>query len=360
MRMRRLAAFLTLAAVPVAVAPAAAAPTVVAGGLHNPRGIAVGPADRLLVAESGSGSITQIRLRGTSARGVSTLASLPANPDASLGPVDVATKGLGTTYVLMSGPPETGNDPFGQLVRVLPSGRAASIADIAAFQEGDPDPDDLEGNPAESNPNGLALLGGGRVLVADAAANDLVLVSPRRAITTVARFKPEQVPWPAGLPFGPPPGTPVPAESVPTAVAIGPDGAWYVSELKGFPFAKGTSRIWRIAPGSIGATCDPAQPQTGPCRTVGAGFTSVIDLAFGADGTMYVLEMVKEGLLSVEFFGGPPIGALWAVENGSKTELEPGSLLFPGGVAVGRGGSLYVTTGAVFGPGAGSVVRVEP
>lgn len=78
-------------------------------------------------------------------------------------------------------------------------------------------------------------------------------------------------------------------ESVPTAVAIGPDGAYYVSELKGVPFPPGASRIWRIAPGSTGATCDPLQEQTGPCTTVAASFSSVIDLTFGPDGTMYVL-----------------------------------------------------------------------
>ena len=30
------------------------------------------------------------------------------------------------------------------------------------------------------------------------------------------------------------------------AMAKGPDGAYYVSELIGFPFTKGASRIWRI------------------------------------------------------------------------------------------------------------------
>jgi hypothetical protein len=142
-------------------------------------------------------------------------------------------------------------------------------------------------------------------------------------------------------------------------VAIGPDGAWYVSELKGFPFIKGTSRIWRIEPGTENATCDPLHPSTGPCTSYATGFTSVIDLAFGPDGTMYVLEIVKEGLLGAEIFGEPPIGALWAVKGG-KTELAPGTLLAPGGVAVGFNGSLSVTTGTVFGPGGGGVVRINP
>lgn len=52
-------------------------------------------------------------------------------------------------------------------------------------------------------------------------------------------------------------------------------------------------------------------------------------------------------------------GALRAVKRGTKTELAPGSLIVPGGVAVGRDGSLYVTTGDVLGPGGGIVVRVK-
>jgi hypothetical protein len=368
----------TLVGVVVALlaTPAAAGPgQVLVGGLFNPRGLDVGPSGRLLVAESGAGAITEIRQRRNRPPGVSRFASLPAVPDQSLGPVDVARSGNGAAYVVMSGPPETTTTPFGRLLRVRRNGNVQPIADIAAYQRGDPDPDDLEDVPEESNPNGLALLGGGKVLVADAAGNDLLLVDGRGRITTVARFKPELVPWPPGLPFGPPAGTPVPAESVPTAIAIGPDGAWYVSELKGFPFAKGSSRIWRIRPGSAGATCDPVHPNTGPCRTVAKGFSSVIDLAFGENRTMYVLEIAKEGLVDVEVRGNPPIGALWAVRHGNKRELAAGTLLFPGGVAVAdehdeddddRHGfhhdddtTLYVTTGAVFGPGAGAVVRIR-
>ncbi len=348
----------------VAAAPAAAKPDpggVLAEGRFNPRGLDDAGGRGILVAESGSGSITLVQPRRKGEPRVSTFASLPADEESGNGPVDVATKGLAKTWALLSGPPETTAEPFGELVRLDRKGRVDLRVDIAAYQAGDPDPDDQEELPTESNPNGLALLRGGGVLVADAAGNDLLIVDKGKRISTVARFKPELAPWPDGLPFpGPPPGTPVPVEAVPTAVAIGPDGAWYVSELKGFPFPKGASRIWRIEPGSRNAVCDPESPDAGPCRTVATGFTSVIDLAFGRDGTMYVLEIAKEGLLDIEVFGGPPIGALWAVEDGVKTELAEGELLFPGGVDVGRRGTLAVTTGSVFGPGAGTLVRVRP
>ena len=122
----------------------------------------------------------------------------------------------------------------------------------------------------------------------------------------------------------------------------------------GCPFTPGTSRIWRIEPGTTNAACDAAAT-TGPCRVYADGFTAIIDLAFGPDGTMYVLEIFTNGLLS-----GSPVGALIAVNNGVRTELVPGQLLAPGGVAVDSDGTIYVTTGTVFGPGAGSVVRITP
>ena len=242
-------------------------------GLNNPRGIAAGGAGSVLVAESGNGKLTLVEPRRRGAPMVRTFATLPVDPETGNGPTDVAFKSLNKVWAVLSGPPEETGGDFGRLVRLNRKGKVVESFDIAAYQVGDPDPDDQEDLPAESNPNGLALLPGGGVLVADAAGNDLLKVDTRRRITTVARFKPELVPWPAGLPFPGPvePGEPFPVESVPTAVAIGPDGAWYVSELKGFPFPQGKSRIWRIEPGAVGATCDPGQPERRPLPHGGDG-----------------------------------------------------------------------------------------
>ena len=351
------ALFVALAAF---VAPAMARPDpggVVVEGLTDPRGISVAGGRTLLVAESGNGKITRVQPRRHGAPIVTTFAEFPFDPDLGPSPVEVAYQGPNHVWVTLAGDPSAGG---GRVVRLNRKGKVTVSVDIAAYQVTDPDPDDQDDFPEESNPFGLAILGGGGVLLADSANNDLLKITPSKKIKTVARFLREEVPWPDGLDEGPPAGTPTPAESVPTAVAIGPDGAWYVSELKGFPFAPGTSRIWRIEPGTKNATCDPEHPDTGPCTTFATGFTSVIDLAFGPDGTMYVLEIVKDGLLGVEVFGAPPIGALWAVNGGTKTELAPGTLLAPGGVAVGHNGTLSVTTGTVFGPGGGAVVRINP
>jgi hypothetical protein len=314
----------------------------IATDLNNPRGIAAGPGNRLLVVESATGVIDELR-HGKK----STFATVP-------GAVDVATNRHGT-YAVVGGPVST-------LVRIGDDGTTEVVADIGAYQGTHPDPDDLDNpsNPFESNPNGLALLSRGRVLVADAAGNDLLLVDRHGQITTVAHFKPERVAW--NLPFPVPPPPDALAEAVPTAVAVGPDGAYYVSELTGFPFTKGAARIWRIKPGSVDAVCDPLTPDpSGSCRSVATGFSSVIDLTFGPDRTMYVLELARDGLAGALVFDPPtefpPIGALWSVKHGVSTKIAD-SLVAPGGVAVNRHGTIFVTT-LTFGPPGGTVISLR-
>jgi sugar lactone lactonase YvrE len=356
MRRSLLAVVAVMAAGVLATGAAGGAPesTTVVEGLDNPRGLAFGERGRLLVAESLTG-VTEVELKRHEAD-VEAIASLP-------GVVDVAVRRNGRIYaVVAADAPPGGPVKPATLVRIRPNGEIVVVADIGAYQQTDPDRADLEDNPTESNPNGLALLPDRKILVADAAGNDVLLVDERFGrITTVARLLPEEVPWPEGdPPFpAPPPGTPTPAEAVATSVTVGPDGAYYVTELKGFPFSPGTSRIWRIKPDVIEATCDPENDDQGACRTVATGFSSLIDLAFGRHGTMYPLEIAKESLWAVEILGAPPVGALYEVdEDGDKEELAPGSLLFPGGVAV-RRGEIFVTTGAVFGPDGGAVVRID-
>ena len=79
-------------------------------------------------------------------------------------------------------------------------------------------------DPGETNPFGLTGLTSNDVLVADAAGNDIVRVSPDGDAVTVARVHAR------GdrdlMPF---------AEAVPTSIAIGGDGWAYVGQLTGVP-----------------------------------------------------------------------------------------------------------------------------
>jgi sugar lactone lactonase YvrE len=148
------------------------------------------------------------------------------------------------------------------------------------------------------------------------------------------------VPAPGFL--GLPPGTLIPSEPVPTTVAVGPDGGYYVGQLTGFPFQPGSAQVYRVS------------PQGGAPTVAFSGFTNIISIAFGPDGTLYVLEISKNGLLSND-----PIGALIKVQpDGTRTELAVGQLFMPGGLALASDGTIYVTNWSVLG-GGGQVVKIQ-
>lgn len=343
----------------------------VVADLDGPRGIdALGHGKTLVTESDGTFSLVVERRHGA-ARVVELGALATDFPPA------VALGRHGWIYLLTgaaSAPPEaTLAKALGRQVEPVPATGATlyrwrpgwdapeAFADIGAYQVTDPDPADLEDLPGDSNPFGLAALKDGSVLVADAAGNDLLRVDKHGGITTVARLLPRVVQVPEGLPELPPEeggplppaGTPVPAEAVATSVTVGKDGAYYVGELRGFPATPGTSQIWRIEPGSVGATCDPEAPYDGACTRYADGLTSIIDLAAGPKG-IYALELSKLSWFAFELgLPGSEIGGLFLVtshhgETRTK-ELAPDQLIGPGGVDVSDG--VYVT-GPLFGPGA--------
>jgi len=329
-------------------AGAAAQPTVVMSGLDNPRGLAFGPEGALYVAEAGrggagpcgynapgeyrcygpTGAITRL-WRGVQERVATGLPSHAlVNGNAANGPNDIAFLGRGGACVTIGLGDDLGlreelgpaGPLFGTLLKMSASGQWRIDADVAAYE----DAVNPSGGPIDSNPFGAMALPGA-CLVADAGGNTLLRVAANGSIETWATF-----------PSRPARST----DSVPTAVAIGPDGAYYVSELTGVPFAAGAARVYRFVPGEAPTI-------------YGDGFKTVTDLAFGQDGSLYVVEHASGPV----FFGGP--GQLLRVAPDGSRTVVVGGLDRPTSVAVGSDGAVYVTNHGIT-PGAGEVLRIEP
>jgi hypothetical protein len=337
----------------------------IASRLSNPRGIAFAPNGELYVAESGrggngnctfsppnpsvnrcygeSGALTRILPQGGFERVVTGLPSLGL-PDgtAEAGPVDISFLGMAASVTFGWG----GNPAlraalgpkghmFGTVVQVTPSGVIKTLADVSAHE--------VAHNPAggnvDSNPYNTLTLPSRRI-VADAGANALIEIAANGHTSTFKVLPP--------LPPVPP--IPAPREPVPTSVTEGPDGALYVSQLTGFPFWPGTSSVLRVE--SDGSAITPYV----------TGVTAVVDLAFDAGGALYILEIARG---QVGPFPPPPppnpglgIGRLLrACPGGTPTVMLEG-LSYPGGVAAGPDGAVYLTN---FGTSAdaGEVLRLD-
>ena len=325
-------------------------------GLDGPRGVDALGHGRTLVTESdGTFSLVVARRHGETRQ-------------LELGPVPegfapaIAQGRHGVIYLLVGAAGEPGSDPVpgsSTLYRWRWGDQELTpVFDVAGYQAGDHDPYDLEGLPADSNPFGLAALKDGSVLIADAAGNDLIRWWPDGHAVTVARLKPRVVDVPEALGL---PDDTMPSEAVATSVTVGPDGYWYVGELRGFPATPGTSQLWRIRPGTVDAVCDPEDPWRGGCQRYVDGLTSIVDLG-ASRHAVYAVSLSKMSWLAAEAdppIPGAEVGALYRLSRSHHhhhargkvrvEELVEDQLMLPGGVDVDDG--IYVV-GPIFGPGA--------
>jgi glucose/arabinose dehydrogenase len=318
--------------------------TTVMAGLDNPRGLAFAPEGSLYVVEAGrggdfcfdlrgmlmcsgaSGALTRLRL-GIQERVAVGFPSYISPRGEVTGAHDVAFLGTGGAYVTIGfgGDPErraaSGFDGamFGALLHVAASGEWRAVADVAAH-EATYNP---SGGPIDTNPYGLLAEPGAR-MVTDAGANALLRVAADGTITTTAVFpsRPQRA-----------------TDAVPTAVVSGPDGAYYVSELTGAPFAPGAANIYRVLPG-----------QTPEVYL--SGFRTAIDLAFAPDGSLYVLEFAKG---TGSFFSSP--GDIVRIDPDGTRTVVIDNLANPTSLAVGPDEALYVTNRGLA-IGQGEVLRI--
>jgi hypothetical protein len=283
----------------------------------------------------------------------------------------LASVGRGSFYAAQGGLDLAKN---AAVLHVTPAGPRL-VADIEAFEtENDPDlfafgDEDTEGYkdpkcaPAsgpftpgpQSNPYHLTRTSGNTALVGDAAGNTLLRVHQNGDIEVVALFTPPTEDGGASLdmddwlefPFLGPDGDEGtgddPTEGdcfvqpVPNAVATADDGTIYVGELTGVG-ALGVSRVWRIEPGTTDAVCP-----SDACEVAFTGFTSIIDLAFGPDGGLHVVEWDEAGWLSAFGVGTPQGGTVnrCDVEAETCVAAETG-LSFPAALAFDRWGGAWL------------------
>lgn len=338
------------------LAPAAAAAqtvSVVAEGLNNPRGLAFSPNGDLYIAEAGNGgtefchlgptgercfgktgAIRKLNLRnGKLEVVVSGLPSLapPTTGIGSTGPHDLSFQGQGNLFVSIGfgGDPdlreelEEESGTMGVLGRVTSDGAYRIVSDIATFEDDENPDEDLP----DSNVYGVLALAG-KVIVADAGANALFEIGADGTIRTLAVF-PEQT-------FGG-----IERDPVPTTVVLTPDGDYCVGQLTGGPFAVGAANIFRV----------PAEG--GDPEVVLEGFTNVIDIAFGSDGSLYVLQIAEPlfSNLAGKLIRVSPDGI-------TRTTLTVPGLFAPGGIAIAKDGTIYVTNASIS-PVGGQVLAIR-
>ena len=277
------------------------------------------------------------------------------------GVTSVSTVGRGTMWAT-TGPVVPTEDSGQGIHRVGKSGTEL-VANLFVFEE-ENDPD---GAGVDSNPYSVAALNANSALVVDSGANDLMRVDNKGNIEVIAVFPdelvstdnlkslvgcPDPIPGFAGFCNFP---SMIPAQAVPTSVVVGPDGYYYVGELKGFPAPTGASNIWRIAPNASGAMCgtDP------DCvKLFDGGFTSIIDMAFDSNGMLYVAEFDEKSWFAVEVLQNGAGGNIKACDTETmQCQTIASGIPMLTAITFGKDGKLYATKNSLI-PGQAEVIEI--
>jgi sugar lactone lactonase YvrE len=330
--------------------------TVVTSGLNSPRGLAFGENGALYVAEGGTGgsastvgqctqvvppvgpytggftaSISRISPQGTRTVVASGLPSSQTAPPMSLasGVADVAFGPGGQLFALIAGAGCSHGlaGTFNEIVRVHRDESVTAVTDLSAFLAGHP-----VANPdaADFEPDGTwysFVTAGHGFYAVEPNHQELDKITADGHVSRVidfSRFFPGNTDWQG-----------------PTAMTSRGESL-YIGTLTPFPVKAGAAEVFKV------------NPRTGHFSVFASGLSTVLGLAFGEDGALYVLEMSAQN-------GGPApaTGAVVRIKGSHRTLIASG-LNFPTGMAFGPDGNLYVSVNGFGGPsGAGQVVRIS-
>ncbi|MBB5235476.1 sugar lactone lactonase YvrE [Deinococcus budaensis] len=328
-------------------------PRVVATGLNGPQGVHVGSDGTLWVTDDGLGGETPFDVPspqgnaegnyGPTARVVrvapdgtqTVVANTPSIFIPGIGPTGggkIAV--IGSNVYVANGVWNAGFSiarPAGASAVLRIDGAAATeVANVFAFEAAtNPDGVPAEQGGIDSHAYGLGAGPDGQLYVADAGANALFKVDPGSgAVSLVASL--------AGR-------TGTGAQSVPTGVAFGQDGAAYVSLLSGGPFPSGAARVVKVSGGTV--------------SDFATGMTMLTDVERGPDGNLYAVSFGR--------FAPAPGGSPFVPNAGSVIRLKAGGvketvlsgLNYPTSLAFNAAGDAYVAENGVGAPGSGRVVR---
>jgi hypothetical protein len=339
--------------------------TVVASGLQAPRGLRFGPDGDLYVAEAGTGGSTATSPEqcaqvpppvgpytgGLNARiskfdknwNRTTVASgLPSAVDAMgdlVGVSDVQFMN-GTLYALISGGGcSHGNAtlPDGVIAVNIYNGSWRYVADLSAF---------MHANPVQY-PNASDFEPDGTPYSMISANNALQMIEPNSG--QMLRVDPWSGRITRDIDFSASQG-----HIVPTTV-VERNGEYLVGNLNLFPIEPHTSRVMTVSNFPAFGTAAPGLDVPGPYHVVSskAGFATVVGLAFGKNGRLYVLQLAPD---TPSGYPQPGYGKVTRINaDGSLTDVVTG-LSVPSAMTFGPNGKLYISNFGAAGAGAGQIV----